>query len=65
LVQILLGKDIDIDIYLSFHKILTWQVAADIELVNMSTQKSMTAQTKNYATPINSQTNMCGTNSEQ
>jgi hypothetical protein len=30
--------DIYIYIYLSFHKILTWQVPADIELVNMSTQ---------------------------
>jgi hypothetical protein len=33
--------NIDIYIYLSFHKILTWQVPADIELVNMSTQKNI------------------------
>jgi hypothetical protein len=59
-------SDIDIDNYLSFHKILTWQVPADIELVNMSTQKNIiTAQTKNYAMSINSQTNICGTNSEE
>jgi hypothetical protein len=55
-----------IDIYLSFHKILTWQVPADIELANMSTQKiSLLHRQKNYATSINNHTNMCSTNSEQ
>jgi hypothetical protein len=39
--------NMDVCIYLSFHKILTWQVPADIELVNKSTQKNIiTAQTK-------------------
>jgi hypothetical protein len=60
-----LSSDIDIDIYLSFHNILTWQVPVDIELVNMSTQKNIiTAQTTKLCN-VNKQTNMCGTNSEQ
>jgi hypothetical protein len=57
---------IDTDIYLSFYKILTWQVPADIELVNMNTQKNIvTAQTKKLCNINKQSNNMCGTNSEQ
>jgi hypothetical protein len=57
---------IDIDIYLSFHEILTWQVPADIELVNMSTQKiSLLHNKKNYATSNKQSKQHVGTNREQ
>jgi hypothetical protein len=44
------------DIYLSFHEILTWQIPADIELVNMSTQKNIITAQQKTAMSINSQT---------
>jgi hypothetical protein len=61
--EFLLGNGyslIDVDIYLSFHEILTWQVPADIELVNMSTQKISLLHTKKKTMQhqINSQNNM-------
>jgi hypothetical protein len=62
----LLISNIDNDIHLSFHEILTWQVPGDIELVNMSTQKIslLTTTTKNATSNKQSKQHV-GTNGEQ
>jgi hypothetical protein len=49
-----------IDIYLSFHEILAWQVPVDVELDNMNTQKISLLHNskKTMQRQINSQNNM-------